>query len=425
MGDQNGRGSCRSHPRRIIFDEPRDVLVRSEAALDVGTTPEGLHIQKVGGVGGSENHLLALLPALRDRGRPAAMLVLAGPGDRPEPFIREMNSQGVPVHVMHMIGDVDPLLPLRLALFIRRGRFRWVHTHLFHADLYGTLAARLSRVRYVVSTRHGLDSWRKAQHWAWIDRMASAFQTRIVVVSSALRDWLLEFERLSPRKLHVIPLGIDPRAFCAGPAGPLPDWPAPVIGAVSRLIPQKGVDVLVRAFALCRREHASASLVIVGEGPSRTALEKEVSRLGLQESVYFLGFRTDVSTLMARFDVFAFPTLGDGFGLVLLEAMAVGCAIVASDVLSVPQIVRGGETGLLVPPGDAYELAGALGALLRDPALRGRLGHAGRRRLETEFTLDAMVSEMTRLYDDALGEEGHGEPSLWPIDPREVRIPGR
>lgn len=343
------------------------------------------------------------------------MLVLSGPRDRPQPFVAEMSRRGVPVHVMRMAGDFDPTLPLRLSRFIREGGFSWVHTHLFHADLYGTLAARLSGVSHILSTRHGLDPWRKDAHWAWLDRTAATFQTRIIVVSGALSRWLVEFERLPTDKLQVIPLGIDSHAFRAGPVADLPAWSRPVIGSVSRLIPQKGVDVLLRAFAEFRRRNRSASLVIVGDGPSRGSLENEAAALGVREAVHFLGFRSDIAALMSRFDVFAFPSLGEGFGLVLLEAMACARPIVATHALAVPEIVRADETGLLVPPGDASSLTAALDVLAASPDLRRRLGEEGRRHVEAMFTLEAMVNETARVYDELLADEPvrWAEPGVW------------
>ncbi len=131
-----------------------------------------LHIQKVGGIAGSENHLLTLLPALKVNGFDPEMLVLCGPGDHPAPFVASMRARGINCAMISMRSNLDPFLLLRLVKYIRGHPGQIVHTHLIHADLYGTLAARVVGVPAVVSTKHGYNPWRKRLCYAHLDRLA-------------------------------------------------------------------------------------------------------------------------------------------------------------------------------------------------------------------------------------------------------------
>jgi glycosyltransferase involved in cell wall biosynthesis len=367
-----------------------------------------LHIQKVAGIAGSENHLLTLIPRLRGKdGYESTMLVLAGPEDQPGDFIEQMRSNGVTTDVMFLKGDIDPLLVIKMVRYIRRRRFDLVHTHLFHADLYGTLAARLASTRHIVSTKHGFNPWRQRKEYALLDRIAAYFQQRIIVISEAVGRWLVQTEGLPGEKMRVIHYPMDANQFCCSADSSytrLENVSKPIIGTVSRLISQKGVHILIEAFALCLERHPQSSLVIVGDGPSRSELEKKVNALGIGERVLFLGYvgHPMLSSAIGYFDMFVLPTFGEGFGLVLLEAMALGKPIVASRVMSIPEIVLHEETGLLVPPKDPVQLSRAILKLIGDPRLCHKLGRAGYYRVGREFTVERMVQSTKKVYEDIL-----------------------
>jgi glycosyltransferase involved in cell wall biosynthesis len=368
-----------------------------------------LHIQKVAGIAGSENHLLTLLPGLREiDGYKQTMLVMADPKDHPDPFIERMCSSGVPTDLFTMHGDVDPLLVIQMARYIERQHFDLVHTHLFHADLYGTLSARLAGIHNIVSTKHGFNPWRRKRKYALFDRIAACFQHRIIIISKAVGQWLVQVERLPAEKMRVVHYAIDANHFRRSTGSSdetLANISKPIVGTVTRLIHQKGVHILIQAFAACLERHPEASLVIVGDGPVRSDLEKQASALGIAERVHFLGYvgHPKLSSTIRAFDIFALPTFGEGFGLVLLEAMSWGKAIVASRVMSIPEIVVHGATGLLVSPGDPNALAQALLELMQDQRLCRQFGTAGRQRVEQEFTVRDMIQGTIRVYEEILG----------------------
>jgi glycosyltransferase involved in cell wall biosynthesis len=370
-----------------------------------------LHIQKVSGIAGSENHLLTLLPHLATYGYDPIMLVLANSTDQVQSFMEPMRARGVQTDCLYMSSDIDSCLVARLARYMLQHRLDIVHTHLFHADIYGTLAARLAGIRRLVSTKHGFNPWRRQWLYGWLDRLAAGWQTHIITISEAIGQWLVQVERLPAAKMRTIHYALDVEHFRGDQriSPVLASLSRPLLGTVTRLLHQKGVHILLDAFATCLRHVPQASLVILGDGPERDALEAQVHAHGMAQHVHFLGYMAtpEVSAIMRGVDIFAFPTFGEGFGLVLLEAMAWGKPVVASQVMAIPEIVLHEETGFLIPPGDATSLAQVLLRLMQDPPLCRRLGMAGQRRVEREFTVERMVQQTVCVYDQLLGIAGN------------------
>jgi len=365
-----------------------------------------LHIQKVKGIAGSEKHLLTLIPELVRLGYPVEMLVLANNLEQTSAFVNRMLRSSIPTEVALMSGHLDLRILYKIRRWIAERRYDLVHTHLVHADLYGTLAARLAGVPAIISSKHGFaaSGWRGRRIYGFIDRIVAQLQQRIIVISKGLGDWLVQNKRLPRHKLELIHYGLDRSRFIAEADGRPPPFRIEglVIGTVGRLIKQKALDVLIQAFAEVRGCHPDSQLVIAGDGPEKGPLEALVENLDLSGYVTFLGYRDDVSTLMRHFDLFVFPTYGEGFGLVLLEAMAWEKAVVATRTTSIPEIVADQDTGLLVPPGEPRSLAAAISVLLDDPERRRSMGVRGRQRLDSLFSVERMVQQTARVYEAVL-----------------------
>jgi glycosyltransferase involved in cell wall biosynthesis len=172
--------------------------------------------------------------------------------------------------------------------------------------------------------------------------------------------------------------------------------PGPIVGAIGRVEHQKGFDTLIRAVA----QVAGANVCIVGEGRERAALERLAVELGIGDRVVWTGWRDDARSFLGTFDVFAFPSRFEGFPLAVLEALLARTAVVAADVGSTGEVVRDGETGLLVPPDDPSALAGAIARLLEDRELRERLGRSGRELVLRRFTAAHMARRFEALYEE-------------------------
>jgi glycosyltransferase involved in cell wall biosynthesis len=346
-----------------------------------------LNVQKVSGVSGSEAHLLSALPQLRDRGWDARMLVLheGEPGARE--FVDAMRARGVPTETWRMRFDLDPTVPVRLA----RRHPQILHTHLVHADVLGLPAGALARVPVRISTKHGFNEFRSSRAVAAADRAAARFAHRQIAISHGLARYLAETEGFDEADFTVVHYGIEP-----GPEPPPP--PAqPRLCAVGRLIPIKGFDLLLGAFATARSELPELELEIAGAGP----LDAEL-RAGAPAGVTFLGRVAPATDVYERNAIAVVPSRGEGFGMVALEAAARGRASIVTDVGGLPEIVADGETGIVVPSEDVEALARAIVVLARDGELVRQYGHAARRRALDQFSATGSVDKLERVYRDLL-----------------------
>ncbi|MGH7753554.1 MAG: glycosyltransferase, partial [Gemmatimonadales bacterium] len=313
---------------------------------------------------------MSLLSGLGQMGFMPHLLVLEDPA-RPCPeYLAKLARAAIPHGIVPISGHIDPTLVPRLVSRLRRAQPHVVHTHLLHADLFGIPAARLAGVPAVVSTKHNDDPFRRG-FIGRADAALARLADRVIVISEHLRRFYRDVEGIPAPKLTRIHYGLDPD-------GAPPDGEAvrrefgigdePLVGVVARLEAQKGHRFLLEAFVAVRAQITAARLLVAGSGPQEAALRARARELGLAEAVIFAGFRDDVDRVMAALDLFVLPSLWEGFGLVLLEAMRAGRAIVASAVSAIPEIVTDGQTGLLVPPRDPESLAAAIVGLLRDQA---------------------------------------------------------
>lgn len=366
------------------------------------------HIIKVTTIAGAETHLLMLLAGLRKRQIDAQLILLVEPAKPMDAYVQAAEGRGIPVSRLVITGDLDPTLLPRLRSLLRLMKPRIVHTHLFHADLYGTLAARwYGRGTAIISSRHNDNAFRRRQLYRTLNRWLWRMTSAGIAISESIAHFVVEIEGAPPPKIQTIVYGLE--AAAQAPAqrqaarvsmrqqlGINPD--APVAGIVCRLVEQKGVHYGLQAFAQVVQQIPAACLLIAGDGPLRSDLEAEAAALGLDDHVRFLGWRDDVAQLMNAFDLLVVPSLWEGFGLVILEAMAHQIPVVASAVSAIPEIVVHGETGLLVPARDVDALAGALVSLLGDAPLRKHMGMLAEDRLETHFSAARMVDETISLY---------------------------
>ena len=360
-----------------------------------------LHIHKITGVSGSERHLLALLPALRERGIDARFLGLDVPDTDAPRFYEELGAAGVPFVQVRCTVDLNPRMARDVVRAVRRSQADLLHTHLVHADVYGSIASHLTRVPFV-SSRHNDDRYLLGP-FRYVDRLFARRARRIVAISDAVRLFL-ERAGLPREKLVTVHYGLDhlPEARArvqpadAGiPAG------VPLVLAIGRLIEQKDHANLLRAFAQAQSRHPGAMLAILGSGRLEQETRALVAELGLDDAVRLPGTLA-IRDWLDRADIFAHSSLWEGFGIVLLEAMLAGLPVVATRVSAVPEVVADGVTGILVEPGDGGALAAALGTLLDDPASAAALGRAGLERARAEFSGARMTEATIGVYEQAV-----------------------
>ena len=295
-----------------------------------------------------------------------------------------------------------------------------VHTHRYKENCLGGLAAAFSNVPVIVHTVHGvqeaLAGWEnvKCKCYSLVSsqvtrRVASGLIGVSLEISSLLR------EKFKNTRVAYIRNGMmdgvlaetDEPSITREQIGIV--GPAFVVGVVGRLSPVKGIEYLLRAVSLLVNEQGMQSLqaVIIGGGPLQKSLEELSGGLGIAAHVKFLGERQDVQSLLGLLDVFVMPSLHEGIPMALLEAMRAGCPIIASAVGGIPEVIRDGKEGMLVPSKDPESLAQAIGAMYASASDRVRFRRAGMERVATEFGIERMALRTKEFYRDLLNREKH------------------
>jgi glycosyltransferase involved in cell wall biosynthesis len=356
-----------------------------------------LHLQKVAGISGSEAHLLSLLPQLRERGWDVRFLMLHEDEPGAWDFARELRSRGITLDAIPLAADVDPVAFFRIAGYLARTRPTILHTHLVHADVYGQLTGALTGVPVRVSTKHGFNEFRENRGFALGDRAIASLAHTHIAISRGLARYLEEVEGFDGASFQVVHYGIEPNGE-----------PRPYVGdttrllCVGRLIPIKGHIVLLRAFAQARQRVPSLQLDVAGRGPLEPALRALAKELGVEDGVRFLGYVSPVQRAIEDATAVVVPSMGEGFGMVALEAMERSRPVVAAEIGGLAELVEEGVTGYLVPPGEAEPLADAIVRLASDLPRAAEMGSAGRRRALAQFLQQRCTDRTELLYESAL-----------------------
>ncbi|GAA2084244.1 glycosyltransferase [Actinomadura alba] len=353
------------------------------------------------GLGGTEKQVALLARGLRTRGIDVRVLVLFEGGA----WENDLNAAGVPVvHLgFHRRVAGWRMLPGNLAAFrrfvrhLRRMRPDVLHAFLYHSYVTAAPAARLARVPVLVAGRRSLGDYKQERRALLAaERAATSLTDLLIANAHSVADDTLRHEGVPPRKLTVVYNGLPDSAFA--PAVPAAiDTDLPVVLCVANLKRYKGHRYLLDAVARLR-PGLPCTLALAGAGPERPALERQADRLGID--VRFLGARTDVARLLARADVVVLPSLHEGMSNAVMEAMAAGLPVVASDVGGTAELIR--DRGVLVPPADAGALAAGLERVLTDPAFAARLGERARAWSREHLHVDGMVDQHVRIYGELL-----------------------
>lgn len=307
---------------------------------------------------------------------------------------------------------VSPLVITKLVRIIIRNRIDIVHGQGGRAEFYARLATKLTRRAKYVSTIampvEGFDvgSLRK-KVYTFLDHFTERFVDRFIVVSEALRNRMISQHGIPPEKVIKIYNGIEIECYTPDSGNKFRnkilneyglDKDTILIGAIGRLVWQKGFEYLIRAIPTITKECPEVKFLIVGEGPLRKELVALSRELGVNEEVIFPGFRSDIADILAAVDLLAVPSLLEGFPMVTLEAMAMAKPIVATNIDGITEQMTDGVNGILVPPEDPVALATAVIRLLGDRKSAQQMGMAARGKVEREFSVERMVSETEKVY---------------------------
>jgi len=312
--------------------------------------------------------------------------------------------------VFYLGGEgVDFVRPcLRLHRLLKQEKPDILHTHLPRADLLGFMM-RWSRFSgFWVCSVHDIHtkSWRG--RWALplfgpVWRRAD----KVIAISEVVKNWLMQDYGLLPERVCVVYYGIEPERWISPTKDLRSEWGffrKPVVGTIGRLEPRKGHDILIQAMPSIVQQFPQTILLIAGHDPwgYRQVLERMVAQLGMNDHVRFLGFQDDVLSFMHAIDVFAFASRSEGFGQVVIEAMAAGKSVVVSRIAPLTEIVVDGKTGLWAEPEIPESFAEKILWLLSHPEEAKAMGQRGKERVCTLFSASRMAEETVRIYETVL-----------------------
>lgn len=321
------------------------------------------------------------------------------------PLEGELRDAGIPVSILGKRWKYDPLAWWTLRRHICELKPDLVQTWLFTANAYGRTAACSAGVRRIVASEHCVDLWKSGGHLA-IDRRLARKTDAVVGVSHAVTEFYRQ-QGIPPEKLHTIHYGIAPAApSCVSHDALCDELALPrgsrLIGAIGRLWHQKRIKDLIWATDLLKVIRDDVHLLIIGDGPLRDSLEQFRDDCVIEDKVHFLGQRHDVARLLPHFDLLWLASSYEGLPNVVMEAMAAGVPVVATDIPGTTELVTHDQTGFLVPVGDRAGLARFAEKILSDSPLRERLAAAGKARIAAEFSVERCVEKYSQLYRQLL-----------------------
>jgi glycosyltransferase involved in cell wall biosynthesis len=361
-------------------------------------------------IGGPARQALLLTRALGDE---YPTVLAAG---RPLPSEGELADPAVAIRRVPLTRPVRPHTDMAAVVAVRRlvrsTGARLVHTHMAKAGAIGRLAAAFGPDRpRTVHTFHGhvLDGYFAApvqRAFLEIERHLARHTDVLLAVSPEIRDSLLDLGVGRPAQIHVVPVGLDLSPFLAvgsGPGGAFRaelglDTHTPLIGCVGRLVPIKDHSTLLRAMELLPGVH----LAVIGDGESRARIDADSAAWGLTDRVHLVGWRHDLPAVLADLDAVVLTSRNEGTPVALIESLAAGRPVVATDVGGVGHVVAHGRTGMLAPAGDVRSIAGRIATVLSDRALAVRLAGAGRAAVAARFGEERLINETRDLYRDLI-----------------------
>lgn len=368
-----------------------------------------LHLMDTLNIGGTENQLVQLAVQMQRAGHHVTVGCLRAEGE----LLQILQRAGIPVVEFRkkktLLSFNGARQLLRLAAFLRAGRFEVVHAHDLWANLLGIPAGRLARIPVVISSRRYLADlewytpWRKR-----VVRLIYRLSTRVVVNSTAVRDKLVAGDHVATEKTRVVYNAVDVERFAQARRNRKRFLPniaecSKVIAVLANMYSRvKGHACLISAARIVCAKEPETFFLLIGDGPERSRLETEVRNAALDKNVVFVGRRTDVPELLASCDLSVLPSESEGFPNALLESMSSGLPVVATAAGGSSEIVENGVNGLLVPPGDPEALAAAILRLMHDPRFGMNLALAGQEDMRMRFSFDRLLADLEQLYREPI-----------------------
>lgn len=311
----------------------------------------------------------------------------------------ELKDHGVPLILLEQKHSASIVSLIKLIKILKQEHPDIVHTHLFGADFYGSIATRLAGIKYLVSTEHNLN-----YSEGFIKKIIKVFVSKlfnnIIAVSEAVKNYAIKNYCIKKEKILVINNGVDVNKFfqSQNKLSGIKNNQKIIIGSIGRLTKQKGFEYLVEAMG--KLSNQNVECLIAGDGELKTRLQKKVEKFGLENKVKLLGWQKDIKSFLSKIDIFILPSLWEGFGIAILEAGLVGLPVIASNVDGIKEIIEDKKDGLLVKPADSDELAQKIEYLLEHKEFGVELSANLQTKIKNNFTIQKIVAQYEQFYNN-------------------------
>lgn len=315
-------------------------------------------------------------------------------------FKNELMQDGIPVFVEKKHEGIDLSLPWRLAKLFKTHNVDLIHTHNISPWLYGTMGARVAGIKAIVHTEHS-NLFSNQKKLKITERFLANFTNVIIADSKEVKYGLIQ-QGIKEEKIVIVYNGVEVNLISTSKLVlkkrlNLPE-DAIVIGTVARLVPLKNIDLLIEVSLKLFLIYPNLRVVVIGGGPLLNHFKRKAEKL--KERIKFLGEINNARELLNIFDIFVLPSLSEGMPIAVLEAMATGLPVVATNVGGVSEVVEDSQTGFLVPSGNSNIMAEAIIKILNNPELAKTMGEEGKKRVKEKFSLEKMVNDYEFLYEE-------------------------
>ena len=325
-------------------------------------------------------------------------------------FANKLAKEGIDFKILHISTSRNPLSIYKLYKLLKSRKFDIIHTHAYSAGTIGRMSAFLAGVPVIISHNHSVyDYYNRRYHF--VEWFLSLITDRVVCVSDIANRFANETQRINARKLITIHNGIDSEytVLEKRTSGLRKELGIPVdhsvICTIAHLEEHKGVKYLLESASLLLQSRNDVSFLVVGEGALKEKLKILCADLKIEENVIFAGERGDIPEILSLTDIFVLPSLREGLPLTILEAMACGKPVIATNVGGIPEVVKDGVSGILISPKDPEALHSAINELLGDREKLKKMGHNGKRVYSESFDSKTMIGKIEDLYDSLMCEK--------------------
>ena len=355
------------------------------------------------GLGGAEKLLLSYLKNL-DQNKYS--LNVCSLREKPDELLKDI-SNFASVTNLKINNRFNPNVILKLKKLIREIKPDVIHTHLFQARIYTTLAQLFHRDAILIAHKHNSVNFKKHNIFILLEMFSIHLNKKVIAISESVKQSLVKYELIPAKKIYVLPNSIDYHNFNKNVR--IKNYSKEnhiIIGTVCRLEKQKGIKYLLLAMKTILAKFPNARLEIVGDGSLLEELQNQCIDLGISNSVFFFGKFTDVIPFYKRMDIFVLPSIYEGFGIVILEAMAIGVPVVATNVDGIREVVVDGESGILIPPKNPESIADAISYIIEHPQVTDSFIKEGIKRASL-FDIEQHIMKLDNLYTTLLRTESY------------------